>query len=143
MQLDTALAAIPWVKPWSVDALQVRLDWRTRVATPQARRAFADEALTLVDRALIVQPTSALFGLRARAAIAADRPEMIVESIASYAQAMYATALRLPAGAPRNRARTTLQGLTRVLEETGTRSPALEPRAQAVRARILDQLSKL
>ena len=143
MQLDTALAAIPWEKPWSVDALQVRLDWRTRVATPAARRAFADEALSLVDRALIVQPTSALFGLRARAAIAADRPEMIVESIASYAQAMYATATRLPAGAPRNRARTTLQGLAQVLEETGTRSPPVEPRAQAVRAKVLDQLSKL
>ena len=68
---------------------------------------------------------------------------MIVESISSYAQAMYATAARLPAGASRTRARTTLQGLAQVLEETGARSPSVEPRAQAVRSKVLDQLGKL
>lgn len=143
LRLDPELAAIPWVSPWSIDALQTRLDWRTRVATPPARRAYGDEALALVDRALVVQPTSALYGLRARAAIAADRPDVIVESISSYAQAMYATAAHLPVGRQRTNARTTLQGLAQVLDETSTRAPATAPRARAVRARVLDSMAKL
>lgn len=143
LQSDSALAAVTWTRPWAVDALQVRIDWRTRVATPQVKRAYADEALALVDRALVVQPTSALFGLRARAAIAADRPDVIVESISSYAQAMYATASRQPQGAQRARARTTLQGLAQVLELTAARAPSSAQRAEAVRAGVLESLSKL
>ena len=143
LRLEPALAAIAWVHPWAIDALQLRVDWRTRVATPDARRAYGDEALALVDRALVVQPTSALYGLRARAATAAGRPEVIVESIASYAQAMYATAARMPEGAQRSRARTTLQGLAQVLEETAAASPAVEPRAKEVRARVIDSLDRL
>lgn len=143
LRLDPQLAAIDWVKPWAIDALQVRIDWRTRVATPEARRAYGDEALALVDRALVVHPTSALFGLRARAAITADRPDVIVESISSYAQAMYATAARLPVGTQRSNARTTLQGLAQVLEATSGKAPATAPRARAVRAKVLDFMGKL
>lgn len=141
--MDGDLAAIPWMRPWAIDALQVRVDWRTRVATPQARRAYGNEALAMLDRALVVQPTSALFGLRTRAALAADRPDAIVESISSYAQAMYATASRRPAGPQRDQARRTLQGLTRVLDETTHRAPATAPRAAVVRANLQDSLRKL
>ncbi|MGE0581603.1 MAG: fused MFS/spermidine synthase [Steroidobacteraceae bacterium] len=143
LRLDAALAAIPWERPWAIDALQVRIDWRTRVATPAARRAYGDEALALVDRALVVQPTSALLGLRARAAIAAGRPDVIVESISSYAQAMYASAARQPEGPPRARARSTLQGLAQVVDETGDEFPAVEPRAQAVHAKVVGLLARL
>lgn len=143
LQLDPELAAIAWVRPWAIDALQVRVDWRTRVATPEARRAYGDEALSLVDRALVVQPTSALYGLRARAAIAAERPDAIVESISSYAQAMYATAARLPSGSQRASTRSTLQGLAQALEEAASKSPTTAPRARAVRATVLESLKKL
>jgi spermidine synthase len=143
MHLDPQLAAIPWVKPWAIDALQVRVDWRTRVASPEVRRAYGDEALAFLDRALVVQPTTALLGLRARAAMAAGRPDVIVESIASYSQAMYATASRLPAGPQRANTGDTLQGLARVLEETATRTPAVAARARAVRAKVMESRAKL
>ena len=140
---EPQLAAIQWTRPWAIDALQVRIDWRTRVANPAARRALGDEALALVDRALVTQPSSALFGLRARAAIVADRPDVIVESISSYAQAMYATAAREPAGTRRASARETLRGLARVLDETAAKSPAVAARARAVRTRVVASQGKL
>ncbi|MBV6417671.1 MAG: Polyamine aminopropyltransferase [Steroidobacteraceae bacterium] len=143
VQLDDDLAAIPWVRPWAIDALQVRIDWRTRVANPQARRAYGDEALALVDRALVVQPTSALFGLRTRAAITANRPEVIVESIAGYGQAMYATAARSADSSRRGRAIRTLQGLEGVLDETAKEAPPVAARAAVVRGQVLDWLRKL
>ncbi len=141
--MDRDLAAVSWMRPWAVDALQVRVDWRTRVATPQARRAYGDEALALLDRALVVQPTSALFWLLTLAALSADRPDAIVESISSYAQAMYATASRRPAGPQREQASRTLQGLTRVLDQTAQRAPATARRAASVRANLQESLRKL
>jgi len=133
--LDPQLAVIGWTQPWAVDALHVRVDWKTRVASPEVRRSYGDEALSLVDRALVVQPTNALYGLRTRAAISAARPDVLVESIASYARSLRATASQASA-AQRTGARRTLEELAELLDETAEQSPANAARAQAVRADV-------
>ncbi len=140
--LDPQLAAIGWTQPWATDALHVRLDWRTRVASPEVRRAYGDEALALVDRALVVQPTSALYGLRTRAALSAARPDVLVESIASYARAMHATASRASA-AQRTSTRRTLEDMAQLLEVTARQSPQHAKRAQVVRSDLLASIDAL
>lgn len=143
--LDPALAAISWVKPWAIDALQVRLDWRTRAprhprhaAHTPTRPCPSSTARSSCSRPL--RCSACERALRSPR----DRPEMIVEFIELCAQAMYATAARLPAGASRTRARTTLQGLAQVLHGNGRPLTfGRATRAQAVRSKVLDQLGKL
>lgn len=141
--LDAALAAIAWTRPWAIDALQLRADWRTRVATAGAGRGYGEEAMALLDRALIVQPTAALFGLRVRAALGAGRPAAVVESVAGYARAIYVTAAQSRSAERRSRARATLDGLLGVLDETARAAPELGARATAVRGQLLDSISRL
>ncbi|MBX3695989.1 MAG: fused MFS/spermidine synthase [Steroidobacteraceae bacterium] len=141
--LDAALAAIAWTRPWAIDALQLRADWRTRVATAGAGRGYGEEAMALLDRALIVQPTAALFGLRVRAALGADRPAAVVESVAGYARAIYVTAAQSRSAERRSRARATLDGLLGVLDETARAAPELGTRTAAVRGQLLDSISRL
>ncbi|HNR22413.1 MAG TPA: fused MFS/spermidine synthase [Steroidobacteraceae bacterium] len=128
--LDPQLAAVGWTQPWAVDALHVRVDWKTRVASPEVRRTYGEEALSLVDRALVVQPTSALYGLRVRAAISAARPEVLVESIASYARSLSAAASQ------RTGTRRTLEQMAKLLDEAAQQSPENAPRARAVQAAV-------
>jgi len=140
--LDPQLAAIGWTRPWATDALHVRADWRTRVASPEVRRTYGDEALSMVDRALVVQPTSALYGLRTRAAISAARPDVLIESISSYARALYASASRGSA-AQRTRARGALEELENLLETTARQAPQYARRAQVVRSDLLVSIDAL
>lgn len=134
--LDPALAAVRWTDPWSLDALQLRADWRTRVSTPGARQALADEAIALVDRALVTQPSPGLLGLRARAAVAAERADMVVESVWSFAQATYATAAQQPPE-QREAARRTLDGLVSLLDETARRGGNTPQRLPEVRDKLV------
>jgi hypothetical protein len=94
------------------------------------RRTYGEEALSLVDRALVVQPTSALYGLRVRAAISAARPEVLVESIASYARSLSAAASQ------RTGTRRTLEQMAKLLDEAAQQSPENAPRARAVQAAV-------
>ncbi len=79
--LDAVLQSARWTDAWYFETVQIRAEWRTRVSNPDRRARLGREALALLDDAMIVQPTPAMHSLRARAAIAADRPEVLVESI--------------------------------------------------------------
>jgi hypothetical protein len=81
-KLDSALAEARWTDPWFTDATQLRAEWRSRVANEELRQRYADEALALIDRAALLAPNLALFELRTRAALAADRPAVLLESVA-------------------------------------------------------------
>lgn len=108
--LEPRLAAAPRTAPWWRDAMQLRMEWRVRVSNPDLRRRLGEEAITLADRALLLEPTVRLHALRARAALAADRPEVLLESLAGYAQGLQATLAGLRPTA-RSEVRRTLDGL--------------------------------
>lgn len=94
--LDAALRSAQWTDAWYFESVQMRVDWRTRVSTPEVRRRFGREALAILDEAVVSQPTPTMYALRARAAISADRPEVLLESISSFAQGALLTAARTP-----------------------------------------------
>jgi hypothetical protein len=81
---DQRLAEIPWSDPWYPEALEMRVNWRTRVTSEDQVRRFGDESITMIDRLTIMNPTLALYGLRTRAGFAAKRPGIVVESVSSY-----------------------------------------------------------
>ena len=83
---DGELSEIPWTSVWHAEALELRVNWRIRVTDERSRKRFGDEAITMIDRLAIMSPTLNLFGLRTRAGFAANRPEVVVESLSSYAR---------------------------------------------------------
>lgn len=140
--LDHELAKVPWTTPWSMDAIQLRADWRTRVTSPEARKALGDEALALIDRAIVVQPTVPLFGLRARAGVATERPDVAVESIWSFALGTAANAQGRPPEA-RAEARATLNALVAVLDDPRTRTSKPNARYDEVRKKVIETAATL
>jgi hypothetical protein len=81
---DAGLAEITWRDAWYPEALEMRVDWRTRVSNPDLTRRFGDEALPMIDRMIIMTPTLMLLKVRAEAGLAAQRPSVVVESLSSY-----------------------------------------------------------
>lgn len=126
-QLDAALAEAHWTDLWFVDALQLRAEWRSRVSNPGLSRSLGDQAIALIDRISVIQPSLPAFAIRARAAINADRPDVLVESVANVAQ--WASALATNSGAEaRARSRATLGELLKLLDGS-----AKDPRIDAQR----------
>ena len=83
---DAALAEIPWTSVWYSEALELRVNWRLWVSDARNRKRFGDEAISMIDRLAIMSPTLNLYGLRTRAGFAAERPEVVVESLSNYAR---------------------------------------------------------
>jgi hypothetical protein len=81
---DGLLAEIPWTDPWYPEAVELRINWRTRVSSSEQRRRMGDEAIGMIDRLGIMSPTLGLYGLRARAGFESGRPSVAVESVFSY-----------------------------------------------------------
>ena len=84
---DGELAEVPWTTSGIREALELRVE----LAHPRDRRAdrkrrFGDEAIPMIDRLAIMSPTLNLYGLRTRAGFAAERPEVVVESLSNYAR---------------------------------------------------------
>jgi spermidine synthase len=107
---DERLGEIQWADGWYPEALELRVNWRTRVTNPDQARRFGEQAILMIDRATIMNPTLNLYGMRARAGFAAQRPAVVVESVSSYvrlaagmarAQVLSAETLRTDAGALR------------------------------------------
>jgi spermidine synthase len=82
---DARLAEVPWTHEWYPEATELRILWRLRVTSPEARRGLADEAVGLLDRLMVMNPTLNHHGLRARAGLAAERFDVTLESISGYA----------------------------------------------------------
>ena len=112
---DDLLAEVPWTDPWYPEAIELRINWRTRVTNPEQQKRFGDEALTMIDRLAIMSPTLGLYGLRARAGFASKRPGVVVESVSNYA--------RLAAGMVRSNVNTVeslrqdVRALTEILDD--------------------------
>ncbi|MEO8062247.1 MAG: fused MFS/spermidine synthase [Pseudomonadota bacterium] len=83
---DPLLAEVPWTDPWYPEAVELRINWRTRVTNPEQQQRLGDEAITMIDRFAIMSPTLGLYGLRARAGFETKRPGVVVESVSNYAR---------------------------------------------------------
>jgi spermidine synthase len=83
---DQRLAEIPWTDAWYPEALELRINWRTRVNNPEQMRRFGEESIAMIDRMIIMNPTLTLYGMRTRAGFATQRPAIVVESIFNYAR---------------------------------------------------------
>ncbi len=83
---DPRLAEIPWTDAWYPEALDLRVNWRTRVTTEDQTKRYGDESIPMIDRMAIMNPTLGLYALRARAGFAAQRPDVVVESVSNYAR---------------------------------------------------------
>jgi spermidine synthase len=140
-QLDAALAEAVWTDPWFADAVQLRAEWRARVANPEVAKAYADEAIALLDRLAVVQPSLALHVLRSRAALTGDRPDVLIESVAQIASWTVATTGR--AEPARARSRTTLNELLALLADRDADKRVDVTRLEEVRARIRTALEEL
>ena len=139
MALDPVLARIPWTAPWKLDAVQARADWRGRLAPGELRQRAGEECIALIDDAIVVQPTLVLYEHRARCAIAAGRPDVLVESLWYFGQGTYANSLRLTPD-DRARAKRDLEAVVRILRNA-LKDPANEGRID--RARVTEVVQKL
>jgi hypothetical protein len=132
--LDPVLATARWTDPWFGEAVQLRAEWRARVSNPGISHALADEAIAQLDRLGVVQPSLPLHVLRSRAAVTADRPDVLIEALAQVAQWSAALAGNNPAAKPR--LQTTMRELLALLDGRDSDSRVDRQRLEEVRAQI-------
>ena len=78
-QLDSVLAKSETTDPWYANATQLRADWRMKL-TSDGEKRFVNEALRLLDRALIINPSLDRYVLRTGSAFLVKDPDAFVES---------------------------------------------------------------
>jgi hypothetical protein len=115
-ELDAALARVAWTDPLKLDAVQMRADWRGRVTSPLLRSRAGNECISIIDEAIVVQPSLALYALRARCARSAGRNDVLIESLWNLGNGTYNNARRLPPG-PRQLARQSLETILTALDK--------------------------
>jgi spermidine synthase len=128
--LDGALAGADVLDPWYPETVEIRADWRGRVSSGQRKRQLGDEAIGLVDRLVTNQPTVALFGLRIRAGMTAERPDIVIESIFHYVRSM--------AGQARARGPETFEATRKELDNVVGSLPEVEKMSGADAGRIAE-----
>jgi spermidine synthase len=139
---DALLASARWSEAWAPDAQQLRAEWRSRVSNPELAPALADQSIAIIDRLALLQPAAPLFAIRARAALAAQRPDVLLESAFSMTQWTLAAASGAPPEA-RARARAALQELLTLLASQKDDQRMDGVRLAEIRSRIDDAIEKL
>jgi predicted membrane-bound spermidine synthase len=137
--LEDLLAQARWNDPWKLDALALQVQWRCQMAadTRDVRRQRGEEALALVDKGIAAQPAIMLYALRVQSAVAAQRPDAVVESIWAYGHGLFANGTAT---------RVTLQKLLSLLDQQRTDPPgtgADPARIAEVRDGLLNDLREL
>jgi spermidine synthase len=133
--LEPVLAQVRVTDAWYPESLQLRVDWRSRVSNDEYRARLGREGLALIEEAIVSQPNATMFALRARSALAADRPDVVVESINGYAQSILNGASQLTPGELPVLSGN-LQTLLDALDRLGKDARINDERVQEVRTRI-------
>ncbi|MBU3672002.1 MAG: hypothetical protein FGM43_05575 [Sinobacteraceae bacterium] len=81
--LEPRLAKTIQTDDWYREAMQLRVEWRTRMNAGE-RATHGREALQLVDRIIALQPSSDLYVLRAAASLALEDPVLFLESASAF-----------------------------------------------------------
>jgi predicted membrane-bound spermidine synthase len=131
---DDRLAEIPWADGWYPEALELRVNWRTRVSTEEQSQRFGDQAIPMIDRMTIMNPTLNLYGMRTRAGFAAKRPAVVVESVSNYVK--LASGMARAGVIPRETLRKDAVALRDILGDAEKMPGADAPRITEVRAEI-------
>ena len=135
LEADMATARV--TDAWYPESVQMRADWRTRVSSEQHRARFGREALAMIEEAIVSHPNAAMYALRARSAGAADRPDIVLESINGYAQSILNSASRLtPNELPPLSGM--LETLLRPLDQLAGDARVNQDRVREVRGRITE-----
>jgi spermidine synthase len=142
-QLDPVLAEARFTDLWYPDALQLRAEWRSRVTNPGISRALADQAISLLDGIVVVQPSLPAYAIRARAALSAGRGDVLVESVANVLQWTLALAGPGATGEAKARSRASLEELLKLLEGRDKDPGVDAERLAEVRTRIGDAIRSL
>jgi spermidine synthase len=93
-ELDADLANVPWTDSTKAQAIQLRAEWRSHVITPSLRQHLGEECVSILDEAIVAQPTLTLYGLRARCGLVARQNGVVIESLWSLGNGTYHNALR-------------------------------------------------
>jgi hypothetical protein len=133
--LDTVLAQSRWTDPWHPECVQMRANWRLRVTNPEHRGRLGRDALLLLEELVLTQPSTVTLSLRARAAIAINRPDILLESINGYAESVGAMVNYF--------ARADLPGVRGTLESLNNDLGAMRPNPQVETARVDEVRAKL
>jgi spermidine synthase len=140
--LDTAMAAAKFTDPWFPEAVQMRADWRSRVSSKDLQARYGREALAMIEEAIVSQPNAAMFALRARSAAAADRPDIVLESINGYASSLLNSVRALaPADLPSLSGN--LDALLKALERLDGDARVNQARLEEVRASLMSARDNL
>ena len=115
-ELDAALAGIAWTESSKPNAIRLRAEWRSHLITPALRGKAGEECISILDEAIVVQPTLARYGLRAQCGLIAGRNDVVIESLWSLGNGVYGNARGKPAD-QRAVARRNLQTLIVALEK--------------------------
>ncbi len=115
-ELDSALADIPWTDIAKPRAIQLRAEWRTHVISAAPRRQAAEECISILDDAILVQPTLAFYSQRARCGLIAARNDVVIEALWNLGNSTYYNARGKPAD-QRETAQRTLRTLIVALEK--------------------------
>jgi hypothetical protein len=113
----------------------MRANWRLRVTNPEHRRRLGRDALLLLEELVLTQPSTATLSLRARAAIAINRPDILLESINGYAESVGAMVSYF--------ARADLPGVRGTLESLNNDLGAMRTNPQVEAARVDEVRAKL
>ena len=131
---DDRLAEIRWADGWYPEALELRVNWRTRVTNADQARRLGDEAIPMIDRMTIMNPTLNLYGMRTRAGFAAQRPAVVVESVSNYVR--LASGMVRAGVLPMETLRKDATALGDILKDAEKMKGADAPRIAEVRAEI-------
>ena len=78
--LDSALARVLPSDLWYQTSVRLRADWRIKVTTPQFQPRMANEAIRLIDSAIVFSATEDLYSMRLKAAVIRGDISTIIET---------------------------------------------------------------
>lgn len=80
--LDAALASVLPSDLWYQSSVMLRSDWRIKVTTPSLQPRMANEAIRLIDSAIVFSSSTELYSMRLKAALVTQDIPTIIETAA-------------------------------------------------------------
>jgi spermidine synthase len=82
--LDQQLAAAGPADSWFIEAVKLRIDWRSSVSNPDLKQQFSDQAWRILDLAMANRSDHEFLAMRILAASRANRHNEVIQSVRGY-----------------------------------------------------------